>query len=146
MNSKSVPSDVKSHPEFCTCFELKHLIKVATRTTTSSSRIIDNNLASYPERATQCEVIDISWTNRQLIYCTKRISRIKSGSHKQIQFHLFKHYKVILFEQELSKSNFPNYQNYNEIIQAYNEFIQKIIRKINKVNPTSERRVKQNSQ
>ena len=53
---------------------------------------------------------------------------------------------VNLFEQELSKSNFPNYQNYNQINEAYDEFIQKIISKINKVKHTWERRVKQNSQ
>ena len=33
---------------------------------------------------------------------------------------------VDLFEQELSKSNFPNYQNYNDTEKAYNDFIQKI--------------------
>ena len=32
---------------------------------------------------------------------------------------------VDLFEQELSKLNFPNYQNYNEINEAYNDIVQK---------------------
>ena len=67
-------------------------------------------------------------------------------THKQIQFHSFKHYTVDLFEQELSKLNFPNYQNYNEINEAYNDFIQKITSVIDKVAPIKERRVKQNSQ
>ena len=49
------------------------------------------------------------------------------GSHKQIQFRLLKHYTVNLFEQELSIVNFPNDQNYNEINEAYNDFIQKVI-------------------
>ena len=109
LNSKSIPSDVKSYHEFCTFFGLKQLIKVPTRTTTSSSTIIDHILASYPERVTQYEVIDISLSD-QLIYCTRKISRIKRGSHKQIQFRSFKHYTVDLFEQELSELNFPNYQ------------------------------------
>ena len=60
LNSKSIPSDVKSYHEFCTYFGLKQLIKVPTRTTTSSSTIIDHILASYPKRVTQCGVIDIS--------------------------------------------------------------------------------------
>ena len=59
---------------------------------------------------------------------------------------MLKHYTVDLFEQELSKLNFPNYQNYNEINEAYNDFIQKIMSVIDKVAPIKERRVKQNSQ
>ena len=48
LNSKSIPSDVKSYHGFCTFFGLKQLIKVPTRTTTSSSTIIDHILASSP--------------------------------------------------------------------------------------------------
>ena len=40
-----------------------------------------------------------------------------------------------LFEQELWKLNFPNYKNYNEINEAYNDFIQKIMWIIDKVAP-----------
>ena len=49
---------------------------------------------------------------------------------------------VDLFEQELSKLNYPNYQNYNEINEAYNDFIQKIMSIIDKVAPMKESRVK----
>ena len=53
---------------------------------------------------------------------------------------------VDLFGQELLKLNFSNYQNYNEINEAYNDLIQKIMSEIDKVAPTKERQVKQNSQ
>ena len=125
---------------------LKQLIKVSTRTTTSSSTIIDQILGSYPERVTQCGVIDINFSDHQLIYCKRKIPRVNRDSHRQIQFRSFKHYTVDLFELELSKLNFPNYQNYNEINEAYNDFIQKIMSVIDKVAPVKERRVKQNSQ
>ena len=144
--SKSIPHDFKSYNEFFTFFGSKQLIKVPTGTTTSSSTIIDHILASHLERVTQCGVIDISLSDHQLIYCTRKISRIKRGSHKQIQFRSFKHYTVDLFEQEWSKLNFPNYQNYNEINEAYNDFIQKIMSVIDKVVPIKERRFKRNSQ
>ena len=149
LNSKSIPSEIKSYHEFCTFFGSKQLIKVPTRTTTSSSTIIDLILASYPERVTQCGVVDISLTAQQLICYTRKISRIKRGLQKQIQFHSFKHYAVYtvdLFEQELSKLNFPNYQNYNEINEVYNDFIQKIMSVIDKVAPIKVRQVKQSSQ
>ena len=57
-----------------------------------------------------------------------------------MKFHSFKHHKVDLFEQKLSKLNF------NDINEAYNDFIQKIMNVIDKVTPMKERRVKQNSQ
>ena len=53
---------------------------------------------------------------------------------------------VDLFQQELSKLNFPIYQNFNDINKAYNNFIQKIMNVIDKIAPLKERQVKQNSQ
>ena len=100
LNNKSVPSDLKSYQEFCTFFGLKQLIIVPTRVTTGSSTIIEHVLASFPERVTQSGVIDIGLSDHQLIYCTRKISRIKRGPHKQIKFRSFKHYTVDLFEQE----------------------------------------------
>ena len=47
---------------------------------------------------------------------------------------------------KINTAHFPNYQNYNEINEIYNHFIQKVISVIDKVAPTKERRVKQNSQ
>ena len=122
------------------------MIKVPTKSTNSSSiTVIDHISASYPERVTQCRVIDISLSDHQLIFCTRKISRIKRGSHKQMQLCSFKHYRVDLFQQELLKLNFSNYQNY-EINEAYNDFIQKIMTVIDKVALIKERQVKQNSQ
>ena len=97
LKSKSIPSDVKSYHEFRTFFGLKQLIKVPARTTTSSSTIIDHILASYTERVTQCGVIDISFFDHHLIYCTRKISGIKKGLHKQIQF------RTRIIEIKLSK-------------------------------------------
>ena len=102
LNNKSVPSDVKSYQEFCIFFGLKQLIIVRTKVTTGSSTIIDHVLASFPERVTQSGVIDIGLSDHQLIYCTRKISRIKRESHKQIKFRSFKHCTADLFEQELS--------------------------------------------
>ena len=53
---------------------------------------------------------------------------------------------VDLFEQELPKLNFPSHQNDNEINEAYNDFIQKIMSVTDKVVAINERRLKQNYQ
>ena len=107
---------------------------------------MDHILAGFLERVTQCGVIDKSLSDHQFIYCTRKISRIKRCSDKQIQFRSFKNYIVDLFEQELSKLNFTNYQNFNEVNEAYHDFIQKIMSVIEKVPPIKESQVKQNSQ
>ena len=98
LNSKSVPSDVKSHHKCCTFFGLKQLT-VPTRVTSSSSTIIDHILAGSPAlRVIHPGVIDISFSDHHLIYCTRQISRMKRGPHEQMKFRSFKHYKVDLFE------------------------------------------------
>ena len=53
-------------------------------------------------------------------------------------FRLFKHYTVDLFENESPELNFLNYQNYNDINKAFDDFIQKIVNVIGKVTPIKE--------
>ena len=91
LNNKSIASDVKSYHELWTYFGLKQLIIVQTRVKFSSSTIIDHILASFSERITQSRVIDIGLSDHQLIYCTRKISRIIKRLHKQIKFRSFKH-------------------------------------------------------
>ena len=86
--------------------------------TTDTSTIINHILAGYRERVSQCGAKDIGLSDHQFIYCTRKISRIKRGIHKQIKFRSLKYYTVDLFEQEPSKLNFPSYQNYNVINEA----------------------------
>ena len=49
-----------------------------------------------------------------------------------------------MFEQELSKLNFPNYRNYNKINKTYNDFIQKFISVTGIITDIKERRLRQN--
>ena len=79
---------LKSYHEFCTFFGFMQLI--------------NHVLVIFLERVTVYGFTDSSWPDHQLIYCTRKISRMKRGSHKEMKFHSFKQYKVDLFEQELS--------------------------------------------
>ena len=63
-----------------------------------------------------------------------------------MQFRSFKHYSADLFKEILTSINFPNYQNFNDATDAYDDFIQKIVVVLDKVAPIKERRVKHNSQ
>ena len=76
----------------------------------------------------------------------QKISRIKRGTHKHIKFRSFKHYSADLFKETLTSINFPNYENFDDATEAYDDFIQKIMVAINKVAPIKERKIKHNSQ
>ena len=116
VNSKSVTSDDKSYHEFCIFFGLKKFIIALTRVTSIAvPQLMTIFQPSFPKRVTQSEVTDIGLFDHQLIYWTRKIYRSKRGSHKQIKFRSFNHHTFDLFEQELSKLNFANYQNYNDI-------------------------------
>ena len=109
LNNKLVPSYVISY--HCTYFGLKQLIRVPSSVTSTSSTAIDHILASFLVGVTQLGVLDIGLSDHQLICCSRKISRIKRRSHKQIKFRLFKYYTVDLFKQKSSKLNFQIKRN-----------------------------------
>ena len=84
-------------------------------------------------------------SDHQLIFYKRKIFGIKRGTQKQVKFRSFKYYSADLFKETLTSINFPNYQNFNDATEAYDDFIQKIMVAIDKVAPIKERRIKQNS-
>ena len=143
LQSQSIPSDIKKYYEFCTMFGLKQLIEVPTRVTCSRSIIIDDILASFSNRVSQQGVIDVGLSDHQIIDCT-RFSRIKRGMHKQIRYRSLKNYSADIYEEALGRVDFPNYHNFENINDAYSNFIQKVMGVINLVARIKSRRIKQN--
>ena len=135
LQSQSIPSDIKKYYEFCTIFDLKQLIEVPTRVTCSSSAIIDYIVANFPDRVSQQGVIDVGLSDHQIIYYTRKISIIKRGTHKQIRYRSLKNYLVDIYEEALVRVDFPNYLNFENINDAYSNFIQKLMRVIDLVAP-----------
>ena len=79
---------------FVLFFSLDKLIKDSKRISCNCATIIDHILASYSERqrererererVTQQSIIDVGLSDHQLIFCTRKMSRIKRGTHNQI--------------------------------------------------------------
>ena len=87
----------------------------------------DQILASIPSRVSQYGVINVSVSDHQPIYYTRKINKIKTGGvHKHITFHSFKKYTVDAYKGDLNKVNFPNYELFNDANEAYSNFFQKI--------------------
>ena len=91
-------------------------IKSPTRITCSSKSLIDHMLAGLPEGISQEGVINIGSSDHQLIYYTRRISRIKTGGvHKKIKIRSLKNYAVDAYKNALRKINFLNYEYFENV-------------------------------
>ena len=146
LQSQSIPSDIKKYYDFYTMFGLKELVEVPARVTCSSSTIIDHILASFLNRVSQHSVIDVGLFDHQIIYCTRKISRIKRGTHKEIRCRSLKNYSADISEEAMGRVDFPNYHNFENVNDAYSNFIQKVMGVTDLVAPVKSRRIKQNSQ
>ena len=65
--------------------------------------------------------------DHQIICCTRKISRIKRGTHKEIRCRLLKNYSADIYEEALGRVDFPNYNNFENINDAYSNFIRKVM-------------------
>ena len=146
LSCQSVPNDVKCYFDFYTIFGLKQLIESPTRVTCSSSSIIDHILASFPDRVTRGGMLNVKLPDLQLIYRARKITRIKRGGHKQIKFPSFKIYTIDSYKKALAEINFPEYKDFDNVNDAYSNFIQKLMEVIDKVAPIKNKRIKRNSQ
>ena len=104
-------------------FGLKQLIESPTRITCSSSSIIDHILANLPNKVIQRGILNVGLSDHQLIYCTRKITRIKRGGHKQIAFHSFKNDTTDGYKIALVEISFPEYKKFDNVNDAYSNFI-----------------------
>ena len=82
--SATASNNVKSYLQFCTMFGLTQIMKSPTRIACSSTSLIDHILPSLPDRISQEGVMTVGLSDHQLIYCTRKISRVKTGgAHKK---------------------------------------------------------------
>ena len=108
LRSVKITNDARNYHQSCTMFDLKQ-IKSLTRMTCRNTSLIGHILASIPSRVSHHGAINVSVSDHQLIDCTGKINKIKTGGvHKHITFRLFKKYTVDTYKDALNKVNFPN--------------------------------------
>ena len=136
ISSKFLSHDVKNYHQFYTMHGLKQLIQSPTRLTCSTLTLIDYILTSAPSRVSQKGVINVGVSDHQLIFCTRKISRIKTGgTHKYLNFRSLKSYTADYYKEALKQIDFPNYENFGDVNEAYSNFFQKLITVIDKIAP-----------
>ena len=144
---KFLSSDIKNYHQFCTMHSLKQLIKFSTRVTCNISTLIDHILASLPSRVSQRGVTDIGISNHQLIFCTRKISRLKTGGiHKYLNFRSLKNHTVDSYEEASKQLDFPNYKTFDDVNFSKSNFFQKIMTVIDKIAPYRNKQIKGNTE
>ena len=144
--SSTLETNFKKYREFCSTFSLVQMINSPTRITANSSSLIDHILTNASDKISKAGIIDIGISDHQLIFCTRKLFRPKTNNHKTIRCRSFEKYTSEKLMLKLKKSKFCNYETFNNIDQAYNDFSDKLLKAINEVAPSKETRVKNQSQ
>ena len=101
---KFASADAKKYHQFCTMHGLKQLTQCPTRVTCSTSTLINHILGSFPSRVSRKGVINVGFSDHQLIFCTRKVSKFKTGSvHKYINFRSLKNYRVDDYKKSLGQ-------------------------------------------
>ena len=100
-NTQSMSPEVKNIFQFCSLCGLKQLIKSPTQVTCSTSFLIDHIQTTFPERVSQQGIIHMKLSDHQIIYCTRKFSRTKLKTHKQITFHSLKNYAAGAYKEDI---------------------------------------------
>ena len=126
---------MSKYKELCQIFSLKEIIQKPSHITSTTSPLLDHILINIDRKISQKGVTDVGLSNHQLIYCTRKILRIKTNMHNQIRVRSLKKYTAELLIKELKKINFPNYNIFFNVNIAYLYLVEKILSVVNKIVP-----------
>ena len=143
---KAVSTMIKRYKEFCSLHGLKQLIVNATRITKNSSSLLDHILTNSQDRVSQSGIIQMSLSDHQIIYCTRKITRIVYNKHKTVKMRSLKNYNKEIFIEALINSNIPDIKKYSDVNNAYSDFTDSLISIIDNIATLKNIRVKNNSQ
>ena len=86
-------------------------------------------------------------SDHQLIFCKIKISEIKTGGvHKYLNFCSLKKYTADHYKEALKQVDFPNYENFNDVNEAYSNSFQKLTTVIDKIARYRRKRLQENIQ
>ena len=91
-------------------------------------------------------MIDAGISDHQLIYCIRKIKRIKHNIHTPIQVRPLKKYRAEIFTNALKTVQFPNYNIFSSVNVAYSVLVNKISDTIDNVAPIKDITIKNNTQ
>ena len=120
----------------------EQLIQCPTRVTCSTASLGNYILASFSSVVTRKGVINLGLPDHQLTFCTRNISKFKTGGVHGVQQVLLKNYRVNDYKKSPGRLFFPNYKIFDGVSTKYSDFPQKIMTVINNIFPYKTKRVK----
>ena len=135
----------KKYVELIRTFGLTQLIEEPTRTTDTTSSLLDHILVNTPSKVSQCGVLKKCISDHDLIYMTRKHQNVKIGQHNTIKIRSMKNYSKELFNQKLSEVQFPDYSNFENVNEAYADISSKLIGVIDSIAPLKQIRLKTNT-
>ena len=91
-------------------------------------------------------MFDVGISYHQLIFCTRKITRIKHNINNQIQVRYLKKHSAEIFTNALKTVQFPNYNIFLNVNVAYSDLLNMIADTIDSTAPIKEIGVKNNTQ
>ena len=70
-----------------------------------------------------------------VLFTTRKKIHEKSKGHRDIKIRSLKNYTIELYQEALKNIDFPNYETFTNMNDAYKDFIEKIMLVINKMAP-----------
>ena len=116
----SVHTMINRYKEFCQIYSLKQLI-CPTRVTCNTSALIDHILTNSTENIFQSGIINSGISDHQLIFCTRKVIRVRFHKYNNVLLKSLKHHTINLFVEDLRKIHFLNYERFSNIDAAYTD-------------------------
>ena len=135
-SQRSIHTMINRYKEFCQIHSLKQLITYPTRVTCNISTLIGHTLTNSTEKAFQSGITDSGISDHQLIFCTRKVKRIKFHKHSNVLLRSLKLYAVNLLVEDLRNVNFLNYERFSNIDVAYTDVRNKLMKAINEIAPS----------
>ena len=110
---KSLPSLTKEYLNFGRSYSLEQLILLPTRITESTATLIDHVLTNSPHKIIQSDVIEMSLSDQELIYCRRKTTKLKFNKHKELNIRTIKIHTAENFIELLNKIDFSNYETFS---------------------------------
>ena len=131
--------------DFAFSYSLKQLTSTPTRTTENTATLIDHALTNSPHKIIKSGVDEANLSDHELIYCTRKTTKLKSNKHNELSIRSMKNYTAEGFVELLKKIGFPNYETYACVNTAYLDFATKIVDVIDSYCPSKRVRIKGNT-
>ena len=105
-NSKlnSIPFIVTEYLDFTFSYTLKQSISTPTRTTENTTTLSVHVLTNSPHKIIKCGVVEVNLSDHELIYCTRKTTKLKSNKRNELNICSMKNYTAEGFVELLKKN------------------------------------------